>query len=97
VTQNRQFQIAGYVNTSHGKVSTQISEQQKFSSTQTIDFDTVNFTVLDQKTDMQNSVSTTTVVNGSGPAVVTKDDFSFPITVDLLLPVSNSTFPLRHQ
>lgn len=94
VTQNRQFQIAGYVNTSHGKVSTQISEQQKFSSTQTIDFDTVNFTVLNQKTDMQNSVSTTTVVNGSGPAVVTKDDFSFPITVDLLLPVSNSTFGL---
>lgn len=94
VTQNRQFQIAGYVNTSHGKVSTQISEQQKFSSTQTIDFDTVNFTVLDQKTDMQNSVSTTTTVYGSGPAVVTKDDFSFPITVDLLLPVNNSTFGL---
>lgn len=92
VTQNRQFQIAGYVNTSHGKVSTQISEQQKFSSTQTIDFDTVNFTVLDQKTDMQNSVSTTTVVNGSGPAVVTKDDFSFPISVDLTYPVASSPF-----
>lgn len=94
VTQSRQFQIAGYVNTSHGRVATQISEQQKFFSTQTIDFDTVNFTVLNQKTDMQNSVSTTTVVNGSGPAVVTKDNFSFPITVDLLLPVNNSTFGL---
>lgn len=94
VTQNRQFEIAGYVNTSHGKVSTQISEQQKFSSTQTIDVDAVNFTFLDQNTNMRNSVSTTTVVNGSGPAVVTKDDFSFPITVDLVLPVSNSEFGL---
>ena len=94
VTQNRQFEIAGYVNTSHGKVSTLISEQQKFYSTQTIDVDAVNFTFLDQNTNMQNSVSTTTVVNGSGPAVVTKDDFSFPITVDLILPVSNSTFGL---
>jgi len=94
VTQNRQFEIGGYVNTSHGKVSTLISEQQKFYSTQTIDVDAVNFTFLDQNTNMQNSVSTTTVVNGSGPAVVTKDDFSFPITVDLILPVSNSTFGL---
>jgi hypothetical protein len=95
VTQNRQFEIAGYVNTSHGKVSTQISEQQKFSSTQTIDVDAINFTFIDQNTNMQNSVSTTTaVVNGSGPAVVTKDDFSFPITVDLVLPVTNSEFGL---
>ena len=94
VTQNRQFQIAGYVNTSHGKVSTLISEQQKFYSTQTLDVDAVNFSFLDQNTNMQNSVSTTTVVNGSGPAVVTKDNFSFPITVDLVLPVSNSTFGL---
>ena len=94
VTQNRQFEIAGYVNTSHGKVSTQISEQQKFSSTQTIDVDAVNFTFIDQNTNMQNSVSTTTVVNGAGPAVVTKDDFSFPITVDLVIPASNSLFGL---
>ena len=42
---------------------------------------------------MQNRVSTTTVVNGSGPAVVTKDDFSFPITVDLVIP-ANATFGL---
>ena len=94
VTQNRQFEIAGYVNTSHGKVATQISEQQKFFSTQTIDVDAVNFTFIDQNTNMQNSVSTTTVVNGSGAAVVTKDDFSFPITVDLVLPASNSEFGL---
>ena len=94
VTQNRQFEIGGYVNTSHGKVSTLISEQQKFHSTQMIDVDAVNFTFIDQNANVQNSVSITTVVNGSGPAVVTKDDFSFPITVDLVLPVSNSTFGL---
>ena len=48
VTSDRQFTISGYVNTSHGKVSTSIQEHQNFLSTQTIDFDTVNFTVLDQ-------------------------------------------------
>lgn len=93
VTQNRQFQIAGYVNTSHGRISTLISEQQKFYSTQTLNVDAVNFSFLDQNTNVQNNVSTTTVVNGSGPAVVTKDDFSFPITVDLVIP-ANATFGL---
>ena len=92
VTSDRHFTIAGYVNTSHGKVVTSISEDQDFSSTQTIDFDTVNFTVLDQNTAMNSNVSTTTAVSSEDGTWITREDFKFPINVDLVYPVSNSTF-----
>jgi hypothetical protein len=94
VTSDRRFTIAGYVNTSHGKVSTSIQGHQNFSSTQTIDFDTVNFTVLDQLTSVQNKVSRATTVSGHDGAVVTNDDFSFPITVDVAYPVPSALFGL---
>lgn len=92
VTSNRQFTIAGYVHTSHGKVSTSVSEHQNFSNTQTIDFDTVNFTVLDQNTSMQSSVSSTTTVSSDTGTEVTRDNFSFPISVDFIFPVSSAPF-----
>jgi Peptide N-acetyl-beta-D-glucosaminyl asparaginase amidase A len=92
VAVNRNFTIAGYVHTSHGKVTTTVSAQQNFSGTQTIDFDTVNATVLDQKTDVENSVSSATTVSGDEGTVVTQDNFSFPITVDFIFPVSSSPF-----
>ncbi len=92
VASNRNFTIAGYVNTSHGKVKTSVSQWQDFSSTQTIDFDTVNFTVLDQKTSVKNAVSSATSVSGDHGTSVTFDNFSFPITVDLVYPVSGSSF-----
>ncbi|HEY1676606.1 MAG TPA: peptide-N4-asparagine amidase [Candidatus Sulfotelmatobacter sp.] len=94
VKSDRSFTIAGYVNTSHGKVSTSIDQHQDFSSTQKIDFDTVNFTVLDQKTSVHNSVTSTTTASSNQGTVITHDDFSFPITVDVILPVENSLFGL---
>jgi Peptide N-acetyl-beta-D-glucosaminyl asparaginase amidase A len=92
VNSDRKFTIAGYVNTSHGKVWTSVAVHQDFSGTQTIDFDTVNFTVLDQNTAVQSKVSATSTVSGHDGTVVTTDDFSFPITVDFVYPVSSSTF-----
>ena len=92
VVSNRTFTIAGYVNTSHGKVSTSVAEHQDFSSTQTIDFDTVNFTVLNQKTSVENNVSSATTVSNHGNTVTTQSNYSFPITVDFIFPVSTSPF-----
>jgi hypothetical protein len=94
VTSDRHFTIAGYVNTSHGKVSTSIQGHQNFSSTQTINFDTVNFSVLDQLTSVQNKVSTVTTVTSGEGKVVTNSDFSFPITVDVAFPVPSAEFGL---
>jgi hypothetical protein len=92
VKSDRHFTIAGYVNTSHGKVATSVSEHQDFSSTQTIDFDTVNATVLNQNTSMHTSVSATTTVASHEGTTTTRDEFSFPITVDFIYPVSTATF-----
>jgi Peptide N-acetyl-beta-D-glucosaminyl asparaginase amidase A len=92
VAVNRNFTIAGYTHTSHGKVTTTVSTRQNFSGTQTIDFDTVNFTVLNQKTDVKNAVSSATTVSGDEGTVVTQDNFSFPITVDFISPVASSRF-----
>jgi hypothetical protein len=64
----------------------------KPSSTQTIDFDTVNFTVLDQDTDVKTSLSTATAVSTDDGTTVTRDYFSLPITVDFILLVSTSEF-----
>jgi hypothetical protein len=92
VTSNRNYKIAGYVNTSHGRVATSISQQQKFSGEQTVDFDIVNFSVLDQNTSVQTSLSSTTTVSSDEGTTVTRDNFSFPITVDFIFPVSTSRF-----
>jgi hypothetical protein len=92
VSSNRKYKIAGYVNTSHGKVTTSISQQQKFSSTQTIDFDTVNFSVLDQNTSLETSLSSATTVSSDEGTFLIRDNYSFPITVDFIFPVSASRF-----
>ena len=89
---SRNYEITGFVNTSHGQVSTSITQKQNFSSTQTIDFDVVNFSVLNQKTSVQTSVVSKTTVKSNEGEAVTQDIFSFPITVDSMYPVSNSTF-----
>ena len=92
VTSNRQFTIAGYVKTSHGRVATSVSQKQNFSSTQTIDFDTVNFTVLDQQTSVQTSVSSKTTASSRAGTVSTIENFSFPITVNFTFPVTTAPF-----
>src|SRR5215472_4441489 len=94
VKSDRRFTISGYVNTSHGKVSTSIRGHQDFSSTQTINFDTVNFSVLDQLTSVQNRVSTVTTVTSHEGDAVTNIDFSFPITVNVAFPVASAEFGL---
>ena len=92
--QQRNFTIEGYVQTSHGRVKTSVSEWQDFSSTQTIDFDTVNFTVLNQDTDVRNSVLSTTTVSSREGTTVANESFSFPIKLNVVYPVSAAPFGL---
>jgi Peptide N-acetyl-beta-D-glucosaminyl asparaginase amidase A len=92
VTSKRNYTIAGYVDTSHGRVGTAVSQQQRFSGTQAIDFDTVNFTVLDQKTTVENSVISSTTVSSRAGKLVSYDEFSFPITEDFIYPVDSALF-----
>jgi Peptide N-acetyl-beta-D-glucosaminyl asparaginase amidase A len=95
VSEKRNYTITGYVDTSHGRINTTVSQEQNFASTQTIDFDTVNFTVLDQKTSVQNTVkSLTTKFSREGGTLVTSQSFSFPITLDVTSPVGSAPFGL---
>jgi len=89
VTAGRSFTIAGYVNTSQGKVATSISQQQNFFSRQTIDFDMVGFTFLDQKTSFDTSLVATTTISAPHGTTVTREMFSFPMTVALSYPLKN--------
>ncbi|HUK47857.1 MAG TPA: peptide-N4-asparagine amidase [Terriglobales bacterium] len=94
VSQKRNFTIAGYINTSHGRVTNSVSQEQNFSSSQQIDFDTVNFSVLDQNTSVNNSVNSLSTSFGRDGFRVTSQSFSFPISVDVVLPVSSAEFGL---
>ena len=92
VSEKRKYTIAGYVDTSYGRITTSVSQQQNFSSSEAIDFDTVNFSVLNQNTSVQNSVNSLTTVSSRQGKLVTAESFSFPINVDVVFPVSNSRF-----
>jgi Peptide N-acetyl-beta-D-glucosaminyl asparaginase amidase A len=93
VTSNRNFITSGYVNTSHGKVSTTVAGEQRFGSLTTLDVNTVTQSPLDQNTVLQsNAVSRTTTVFSRDGIVTTHDDFNFPITVDLVFPVPTAVF-----
>ena len=94
VSENRKFTIAGYINTSHGRVATSLTQEQNFSSSQAINFDTVNFTVLDQNTSLQNSVNSLASTFSRDGWVVTAQRFSFPIKVDVVFPVNSAPFGL---
>ena len=94
VSQKRKYTIAGFIDTSHGRISTSVSQEQNFSSSEAIDFDTVNFSVLDQNTSMRTSVNSLTTVSSKEGNLVTAQSFSFPITVDVVLPVNNALFGL---
>ena len=91
VNSARDYTIEGFVNTSHGTVTTSIAQNQNFSSTQTVDFDVVNFTVLDQNTVLDTHLDSTTTVADNQGTTVTTEAFSFPITVDFVFP-TNTTF-----
>jgi hypothetical protein len=93
VTSNRDFTISGYVNTSHGKVSTTVAGQERFASLTNLDVNTSTQSPLDQNTVVQtNEVSRTTTVSGRDGIVTTHDEFNFPISVDLVFPVSTAPF-----
>ncbi len=52
----------------------------------------MNFTVLDQNTSLNTSLDTVTSVSTNAGTTTTHDTYGFPITVDLVFPVNNSTF-----
>ena len=79
VGSNRRFEISGYVNTSHGRVETTISQTVDFLSKQQFD--------VNASTDIQNAQQSTTVdsrttIRGGENSGVIEQHFSYPLTLD---------------
>jgi hypothetical protein len=81
VASKRSFKLSGYVNTSHGKVTTTISEAVNFSNNQTFN---ITNTVFGQDITQTGSVTNTATVATAGqPTVMYTSDFEFPLTLDI--------------
>jgi len=81
VASNRNFTIAGYVNTSHGKVTTTISQQINFANRQKF---VINSTEYVQDINQISDVNSSTTVATTGqPTVTTTNNFQFPLTLNI--------------
>ncbi|MFZ3215968.1 MAG: peptide-N4-asparagine amidase [Candidatus Acidiferrales bacterium] len=79
VTSTRQFTLAGYVNTSHGRVSTTVQQDIKFSNAQQF---TITATEFAQDISQSTVVSSKTTTRQGFLATEVDEDFSYPLTVD---------------
>ena len=78
---NRNFVISGYVNTSHGKVTTKVAQTVNFFNNQYYD---ITSTLYLENISLGSSVwSTTTTSRGGDDTTVTTQSFNFPLTMDL--------------
>jgi hypothetical protein len=78
---NRSFVISGYVNTSHGKVTTKVAQTVNFFNNQYYDITSTQYV---ENISLGSSVwSTTTTLTGGDDAIVTSQSFSFPLSMDL--------------
>lgn len=81
VTSAQNFTIAGYVNTSHGRVNTRIEENVRFSNAQNVTSTATQFGQSAVQTSTVNARTTTQ----TGPLAVTKEtNVSYPFSVKFL-------------
>ena len=81
VSSNRNYKIAGYVNTSHGKVTTTVADRVTFANNQVFDISDTGYV---QNINVTTGVASTTTVAASGqPTVVTTKNLTFPLTLDI--------------
>jgi hypothetical protein len=78
---NRSFVISGYVDTSHGKVTTKVTQTVNFFNNQYYDITSTQYV---ENISLGSSVwSTTTTSTGGDDTTVTSQSFNFPLTMDL--------------
>lgn len=80
VTSARQFKVAGYVDTSHGRVATTVKQSMNFSNFQLFD---ITSSVYVQNITQKSTVNTITTTNSNGASTQTSRAWSFPLTFDI--------------
>ncbi len=83
VTSQRQFTISGYVNTSHGKVTTTLNQTIDFSNLQ-------NYTETANLYRQNTNVNSAKTVTQGGSTQTTVTKYTYPLTVSLSLGTASS-------
>jgi hypothetical protein len=78
----RSFRIAGYVNTSHGRVDTDIRQRVNFSNAQNF---VINATTYTQDVTQNTQLDSTVTRTGEGSGQVTQESFVYPLTLNYTL------------
>jgi len=87
VTSHRNFTISGYVNTSHGKVTTTVSQVVHFTNSQ--DFN-ISSTEYQQDIKQRSDVNSTRTVSSNGKTTTNTRNQQFPLTFDILQTVQSN-------
>jgi len=80
VGSNRQFEVAGYVNTSHGRVVTTVQQSVDFSNIQQYD---INGPLYVENVTQGTKVSSKTTTRDGFVVLETTRNFSYPLVVDI--------------
>jgi hypothetical protein len=80
VTSSRQFGVAGYVNTSHGRIDTQVQQSVNFSSVQNF---TINATTYDQDITQGTQVQSLTTTRQGPVFSEALESFRYPLTMNI--------------
>jgi hypothetical protein len=80
VTSDRSYTLSGYVNTSHGKVSTSVSQHIRFANNQSFN---ITSTLYVQDINLTTDVLSVTRVSKAGDSITYTRNFHFPLVVDI--------------
>jgi hypothetical protein len=80
VASKRKFSISGYVDTSHGRVTTTVEQEVDFLNEQNF---TLSASEYVQDISQLTTVASATTTNGGGKSTVARANFSYPLTVDI--------------
>jgi hypothetical protein len=82
----RQFKIAGFVNTSHGKVATEVLQSVNFNNRQNFSIDASTFV---QDISQNTEVDSRTITRSGFTAFETLETFHYPLTVNISFTVAS--------
>jgi hypothetical protein len=78
----RSFRVAGYVNTSHGRVDTDIRQKVNFNNVQNF---VINSTIYTQDISQNTRLDSTVTTRDGGPPRITHESFVYPLTLNYTL------------
>jgi hypothetical protein len=80
VTSAREFHVAGYVKTSHGRVDTDVHQQVNFSNVQNFSITANNYV---QDITQKTTVDSRTITRGAGEIFATLQTYQYPLTLNI--------------